>query len=105
MTNQKQRRGRTPQHPRAGGQPFTMDDLPTYAIVTDADGSKRSFVFKGRHPLYDLQDIFESIEWEEIPFVPEAHRVPSHPPSRSPVPGCDCVGCIGRKPRNSGGAK
>lgn len=34
--------------------------------------------------------------WETVPYDPVAHRVPDHPPSHTPIKGCDCVACTGR---------
>ena len=46
-------------------------------------------------PFDELIEEFEAMGWELVPFDANDHRVPDHPPSRKPVPGCNCVDCTG----------
>jgi hypothetical protein len=102
MTIRKKDRGFEPRASFKRKNDLVPEIWQAFASRPNPDGPERSCLIEDRHPLEFLFDYFESLEWELVEFSVEVHRVPDHPPSRTPILGCDCVGCTGRPRLNIG---
>ena len=104
MTSKKKKRGQAPCVGSAREQGVSLETRQALTSKPDPDGPQGKYLIEGRHPLKVLSEVFESLEWELVPFDAVEHRVPDHPPSPLPVAGCDCIGCT-RRPRLNRGWK
>lgn len=93
MTKRSKYGGPVPFHPQDVRRKVVEAIWETFVGEPIPGANDRLHLIEGRHPIYELVLVFDAIEWESTPFDPSHPKYPSHPPSREPIPGCECAHC------------
>lgn len=95
MTMNKRPRGPLAPHPLVRKDDLRSASWQTFASRPPPEDPNPLDYASKPDPFAELIEEFAALGWDLIPFDADEHRVPDHPPSRKPVPGCNCIDCTG----------